>query len=116
MGAPIIRRPIRIIKTVVFLLVAATLMVPALEMAGAQIERGLRLDGLVQWLLTSGLHVALVAVLAYGLIRIVGLVVTRPGAMPGEARLPRRGWSRASTPRSRLCGSGPIKPGRQRGP
>jgi small conductance mechanosensitive channel len=89
LGAPIIRRPIRIIKTVVFLLVAATLMVPALEMAGAQIERGLRLDGLVQWLLTSGLHVALVAVLAYGLIRIVGLVVTRL-----EAELSREDGSR----------------------
>ena len=76
-GAPIVRRPIRIIQTVVFLLVSATLMVPALEMAGAQIERGLRLDGLVDWLLTSGLHVALVAVLAYSLIRIVGTVVTR---------------------------------------
>lgn len=76
-GAPIVRRPIRIIETVVFLLVSATLMVPALEMAGAQIGRGLRLEGLVDWLLTSGLHVALVGVLAYGLIRIVGMVVTR---------------------------------------
>jgi small conductance mechanosensitive channel len=76
-GSPIVRRPIRIIQTVVFLLVWATLMVPALEMAGARIERGLRLDGLVDWLLTSGLHVALVAVLAYSLVRIVGTVVTR---------------------------------------
>ncbi len=76
-GAPIVRRPIRIIETVVFLLVSATLMVPALEMAGAQIGRGLRLEGLVDWLLTSGLHVALIGVLAYGLIRIVGMVVTR---------------------------------------
>jgi small conductance mechanosensitive channel len=75
--APIVRRPIRIIRTVVFLLVSATLMVPALEFAGATIEPGLHLGGLVDWLLTSGLHVALVVLLAYGLIRIVGLVVTR---------------------------------------
>jgi small-conductance mechanosensitive channel len=77
LGAPAVQRPIRIIEAAVFLLVSATLVVPALEFAGAKIERGLHLGGLVDWLFTSGLHVALVAVLAYGLIRIVGLVVTR---------------------------------------
>ena len=75
--APIVRRPIRIVWTVVFLLVSATLMIPALEMAGAKIERGLRLKVLVDWLLKSGLHVALIAFLAYAAIRIVGTVVTR---------------------------------------
>jgi moderate conductance mechanosensitive channel len=99
LGAPIVQRPIRVIETVVFLIVSVTLMAPALDMAGAKIERGMRLGGLVDWLLTSGLHVALVAVLAYGLIRIVGLVVLRL-----EAELSRnagtRGLERAKRART----------------
>lgn len=99
LGAPVVRRSIRIIGTLVFLLVSATLMAPALEMAGAKIERGLRLAGLVDWLLTSGLHVALVAALAYGLIRIVGLVVTRLEAELSREAGP-RGLERAKRART----------------
>ncbi len=75
--APIVRRPIRVIWGVVFLLVAAALTGPALDMAGARIEGGLRLKTLEGWLLRSGMHVAFVVLLAYGLMRIVGTVVTR---------------------------------------
>lgn len=46
-------------------------------MAGARIEGGLRLKTLEGWLLRSGMHVAFVVLLAYGLMRIVGTVVTR---------------------------------------
>jgi len=74
--APIVRRPIRVIWGVIFLLVAATLTIPALDLAGAQIERGLRLKGLVDWLLKSGVHVGLIVLLAYALVRIIGTVVS----------------------------------------
>lgn len=75
--SPIVRRPIRIIWGVVFLLVVATLAVPALELGGAQVGRGLHLKTLVDWLLESGLHVALIVLLAYAVTRIVGAVVAR---------------------------------------
>jgi small conductance mechanosensitive channel len=74
--SPIVRRPIRIIRAVVFLLVALTLAVPALEISGAKIDLGFGRQALLNWLFKSGLHVALIVLLAYGAIRIAGTVVT----------------------------------------
>ncbi len=75
--APIVRTPIRIIWTVVFLLLMATLLPPALDLAGVSIHSGLQVETLTRWLLRSGLHVTLITLLAYALIRIVGTVVRR---------------------------------------
>jgi len=75
--SPIVRRPIRTIWVVVFLLVFVTLSAPALEMAGAQVSYGLRLRTLTDWLLRSGLHVVVIVLLAYAISRIVGAVVSR---------------------------------------
>jgi small conductance mechanosensitive channel len=75
--APIVRTPIRIIWSVVFLLVAATLAQPALEAIGARIEGGLHLRTLVAWLLRSGLRVSVIVLLAYVAMRFVATLVRR---------------------------------------
>jgi small conductance mechanosensitive channel len=75
--APIVRAPLRVIRATVFLLVALTLMVPALELAGARIEAGLHLQTLAAWLLRSGLRVLLIALLAFAVTRGVSLLAGR---------------------------------------
>jgi len=75
--APIVRKPIRIVWLVVFVVVAAILTTPALELAGAEIEGGLHLETLGAWLLQSGLQVMLIAVLAYAITRIMAAAARR---------------------------------------
>jgi small conductance mechanosensitive channel len=75
--APIVRTPIRIIWTVVFLLLVATLLPPALGIAGVDIRSGLQVETLTRWLMRSGLHIALIALLTYAVIRIVGTLARR---------------------------------------
>jgi small-conductance mechanosensitive channel len=76
-GANIVRTPIRVVRLVVFLLIAATLVVPALELSGAQIPAGLSVDTLSRWLLGSGLHIVLIALLTYAVVQISATVVRR---------------------------------------
>ena len=76
-ASPIVRTPIRVVWAVVFLLVAATLIFPALELAGAELQVGLGLDALIAWLLNSGLRVILVLLLAYSITSIVRSVLHR---------------------------------------
>jgi small conductance mechanosensitive channel len=75
--APIVRAPIRVIRAIVFLLVAFTLIVPALELAGARIEAGMHVDTIAAWLLRSGLRVLVIALLAFAVTRGVSLFVSR---------------------------------------
>ncbi len=76
-SAQIVRTPIRVVWIVVFLLVFGTLVVPALEFAGADIERGVSLATLTDWLLQSGLRVAFIVLLAYAAIRVSASIVHR---------------------------------------
>jgi len=75
--APIVRTPIRIVWLVVFVVVTATLVTPALELAGADIGAGIHLDTLTSWFLRSGLQVMLILMLAFAIIRVVSTVVHR---------------------------------------
>ena len=74
-SARIVRRPIRVVWVVVFLLITATLAGPALEFAGAHIEAGVSLTALTGWALRSGLRIILIAALAYAVIRVSSSVV-----------------------------------------
>jgi len=62
---------------VVFVVVTATLVTPALELAGADIGAGIHLDTLTSWFLRSGLQVMLILMLAFAIIRVVSTVVHR---------------------------------------
>jgi small conductance mechanosensitive channel len=75
--SPVIRRPVRMVRVVTFLVTTAALALPALEVAGFKFDVGTHPEALVKWLLESGLRIALIILLAYALIRIVATVVTR---------------------------------------
>jgi len=75
--SPIVRRPIRLTRGVVFLLVAAALAIPALKAVGADVPFGQNVQGLSQWLLGAGLRIPIIVLLAYVLIRIIGTATRR---------------------------------------
>ncbi|MBA3949165.1 MAG: hypothetical protein H0X44_04385, partial [Acidobacteria bacterium] len=75
--SPIVRTPIRLLRLTLFLLIAIALTPPALELAGARLRRGLRLEQVADWGTTHGLKILIIAVLAFVLVRTVGLMVRR---------------------------------------
>lgn len=75
--SPIVRAPIRLLRLTLFVLIAIALAPPALELAGARLRRGLRLEQLADWGATHGLKIIVIAVLAFVLVRTVDLLVRR---------------------------------------
>jgi len=75
--APLVRTPVRLVRLVVFVVVAAVLMTPALELAGIDVRAGVHLETLTAWFLRSGLRVMLILMLAFALTRIVGSVISQ---------------------------------------
>ncbi len=75
--APIVRAPVRVIRWVVFLLIALTLVPPALELAGVEIRYGLHAQAVAAWLLGAGLRVLLIALLAYAATRVTAVFADR---------------------------------------
>ncbi len=63
-------RPRRIIRLVIFLVVSAALMLPALRLAGVPTDIGLEPRIVLTWLFDGGLRIALIAVAAYMIVRI----------------------------------------------
>jgi small conductance mechanosensitive channel len=75
--APIVRTPIRLVRVILFAVIAIALTPPALELAGAPLRRGLRLGQLTAWALSGGLRLLLIAGIAFVLVRVIGLMVSR---------------------------------------
>lgn len=76
-GSPAIRRPVRFIGGVVFLVTAAALFFPVVDALGYRARTGLPLHTLSDWFFQSGLRALFIAVLAYVAIRTMALVVRR---------------------------------------
>jgi small-conductance mechanosensitive channel len=76
-GSPAIRRPVRFIGGVVFLVTAAALFFPIIDALGYRARTGLPLHALSDWFFKSGLRALFIAVLAYVGIRTVSLLVRR---------------------------------------
>jgi moderate conductance mechanosensitive channel len=76
-ASPTIRRPVRLIGAMLFVLASAALFFPLAEALGARPRAGLPLRALSDWFFASGLRVLLIAVLAYVTVRILDLLVTR---------------------------------------
>lgn len=76
-SSPLVRGPLRLVSVAVFLLVLAVLMFPAFEVAGLRPRTGVHLRTVAAWAFGSGLRVLFIACLAYALVRITALVVTR---------------------------------------
>ena len=73
---PIQRRPIRIVRAVVFLVTISTITPPALEIMGVDLKFGVPLDGVTSWLFQEGLRVGLIATLAYFTIRMTAVGIS----------------------------------------
>jgi moderate conductance mechanosensitive channel len=68
--AQFVRRPGRVIRLLIFLIAAAALSFPALSIAGYRTSIDRDRDAMTRWLLSSGLHIAVIAAAAYMAIRI----------------------------------------------
>ena len=75
--SPIVRRPIRLIRLTVFLVVAAALTPPALELFGQRPRRGLHIGELSDWALEGGLRLVVTAAVAFVLVRVIQLMARR---------------------------------------
>jgi small conductance mechanosensitive channel len=76
-SSALVKGPLRFVGGLTFLLVFATLVFPILEATGQRPRLGLRLRTLASWTFESGLRIALISLLAYGVIRVTALVVRR---------------------------------------
>jgi small conductance mechanosensitive channel len=81
---PIVRRPIRITRALVFLVVSAVLLLPALQLAGVAVPVELNPAALGTWLLGSGVRILIVALLTYLLVRMIAGAAARLEAAIGS--------------------------------
>lgn len=76
-SSPLVRGPLRVIGAMTFLLVFATVVFPIFQASGLHPRFGLDLRTLATWTFRSGLRVLLISAMAYALIRLIALLVTR---------------------------------------
>ena len=72
---PIRRRPIRIVRALVFLGTLVVVTPPILEFLGVDLSYGIPLERASAWIFEEGLRVALITLLAYFAVRITALGV-----------------------------------------
>lgn len=92
-SSPVVRRPIRVIRAAVFVAMLATLALPALDLAGVARPAVLSSSAVGVWLAERGLRIALVAILAYAVVRITAAVANRLESelgQPGSADMTER--------------------------
>jgi small-conductance mechanosensitive channel len=76
-SSPLVSGPLRLVGASAFVLLVGVLLFPAFEVAGLQPRTGVHLQTISAWTFTSGLRVILVLIIAYALVRTVGLIVRR---------------------------------------
>ena len=69
--SPIVKGPIRVVRAAVFLAVFAALLLPALDLIGVGPRVGVTPVSLGEWVFGSGLRIAVIAILAYVVLRII---------------------------------------------
>jgi small conductance mechanosensitive channel len=74
---PFVRTTVRVVRRMVFALVALVLTFPALDLAGVTVDVGLQGDDLVRWASNAGLRIGLIAAFAYAATRLATSVVSR---------------------------------------
>jgi len=75
-AAPLLR-PVRLIRMAVFLLTGGALILPAMELAGVDTFVGLDPLNVAEWLFSSGLRIGLILLLAYTIVRVASLIMSR---------------------------------------
>ncbi|MDQ3068633.1 MAG: mechanosensitive ion channel family protein [Acidobacteriota bacterium] len=73
----VVRAPVRLVRLTIFLVAAAALTPPALELFGQRPRRGLHIGDVSAWALAGGLRVVIVGVVAFVLLRLVSVMVKR---------------------------------------
>ena len=76
-SSPQVRRLLRLVAAGAFVLAVSVVLVPAFDLAGLQPRRGVHLGTVIDWGLTSGRKLLLIAILAYALVRMATLAVRR---------------------------------------
>jgi small-conductance mechanosensitive channel len=76
-ASPAVRRPIRIVRVAVFLATFAALLLPALDVVGVGPSVGVTPATLSEWFFGSGLRIAVIAILAYVVVRIIAASARR---------------------------------------
>lgn len=75
--APLVRRPIRLIRATVFALILFVLTPPALKAAGVRLPYGLEADAVARWVFHSGLRIGLVIIIAVLFVRVATVLIRR---------------------------------------
>ena len=76
-SSPVVRGPLRLVGGATFVLVFSVLLFPAFEVLGLQPRTGVHLSALAAWTFASGLRILLIFILAYALVRTIGVLVKR---------------------------------------
>jgi moderate conductance mechanosensitive channel len=76
-SSPVVRGPLRFVGAATFVLVFSVLLFPAFEVLGLQPRTGVHLSTLAAWTFASGLRILLIFILAYALVRTIGVLVKR---------------------------------------
>lgn len=71
------RAALRLVRLIITLLLAAVLIFPAMSLVGVKSRVGLTPERLAEWATGSGLRIALIALLSWLIVHVVGLVVRR---------------------------------------
>jgi moderate conductance mechanosensitive channel len=77
LDSPLIRTPLRLLSVTTFVLVAALVLFPALDLTGLHPTVGRTMRDTSAWLLGPGLRILLIAFIAYALCRATSLLVRR---------------------------------------
>jgi moderate conductance mechanosensitive channel len=83
---PFVKATLKVVRRMVFALVALVLTFPALDLAGIQVTVGLHGEDLVRWASNAGLRIAVIAMFAYAASRMATSVLNR-----AEAEIARSG-------------------------
>ena len=76
-SSSLVRKPLRLVQMAVFLLLFGVLLFPAFEVVGLRPRTGVHLSTLAAWTFESGLRVGLIVAMAYVLVRVTKLLVSR---------------------------------------
>jgi small conductance mechanosensitive channel len=77
LSSPLVRGPLRLFGAAAFFLIFSILLFPAFQLAGLRPRTGIYLGTLAAWVFGPGLRVLFIMLVAYALVRTIGLLVKR---------------------------------------
>ena len=74
---PVVRRTLRAVRLMTFLIALAVLAFPALDVAGVEIHAGLQSEDLGRWAAATGIRILALLLLAFVVVRVLSAVIVR---------------------------------------